>query len=230
MTLQPFESFQKRLKRRELLILLIQELETDAPVVNCAQVRSAISRSEWENYETQRRSDLPKYCLSVKDFKLLTKYNKLLRTADFRTVLAERREPCLRPGIYKSGFRQSLHQLAESAYERAYEILSDCPFIWGFLDRPVNFTFDEWPELAAEFAPRLKGSTSGYCLHDDGAARRVLQSFRLTTAKDSLHALDYPVGLKVCQVNDEFPLLDVTDGNQYSGFGSPDFEDDDFPL
>ena len=182
MKVPPIETLETRLKRRKLLTKLIQELEQLTPHVSNTQMRSALSRSEWQVYQTQQRRDLPNYSLSERGCELLTEYSKKLRKADLLYETAERYSPHRRLGRRKKWRAFSLHFNAESAYESAFEFLSDCPSIWRFLDRHVDFSSGGYPDLDIYSAPRLKGSKSGYCLYGYSKVQQDLQAFRLRTA------------------------------------------------
>lgn len=174
----------KRIKR---LQTLIEQMESGKDVAR-RDLENALTETEWEDYETSIKNEKIFKKLITNTPAGLKKYNDLLKKADLLNTRAESRYPKGNPET-----RKSLHQQAESAYEKALEYLSETlqknPDFRILLDRDFDESPEKYPSLDCQSVPRLTSSTSFNAVKSIDSLHDRKRSIKLSTLKNSLDAL-----------------------------------------
>lgn len=178
--------------RRALLVDLIASLTDDNNVPD-TEMRRAMTKNEYAAYRSQLSAIQPlPHVLPSQIASWIKRYEKLLRKADALNSRAENKRTVRMVGL-KHARNPSLYQQAESAYEHAIEILhemvSQCPGVASFFDRPVVFRLGDEPTLDPDSAPRLHTSHSPYALHRKNGRQSPIFRLKLEALRASLTEL-----------------------------------------
>lgn len=204
---QPVTATARINRRKALLGTLIEQLERGIGVTTMS-MKQALTAEEYRNYRSLLKSQervryLSHLVAELKD------YNSLLRKADRLYAWAQSASLPSKIGLRVRYYRR--HDLAEAAYEDAFECLEVLcernPAIVALLDRPVYFNAGYYPDHNPFAAPRPLGSRSKYSLVPEGYTLEESEHLKLELLKASLLALERGDVVNRYDFN-EFPVDD----------------------
>ena len=161
--------------------------------VKSSELKAALGKVGWNAYQKELCAMSPRP-MTMQDISELKRYQDAVHTADrvyYRTGNKVSRTLSPKQRFKRGLFRHD----AESAYERAFEILEDLvstqPWLARFFDRPL--VFGQLGDLShdPEGAPRLNGSRSPYTMMHGTPAIDAVRSFQQAWLINELQSLDW---------------------------------------